>query len=172
MDDLRPAITFELGFQTKRGLINLLKNNYGWKFERDEASFDQLAEAGVYFLGDPDEVARQLQEFYDASGGFGTLLLVTGKDWATRDKRARSLKLFMEHVAPKLRHLDAGPPARQRRGLNGCRRASVADSTFLPASRRVRCRNVTRTKPTLRIGCGIVVREGAGAWFPRPLCCA
>jgi alkanesulfonate monooxygenase SsuD/methylene tetrahydromethanopterin reductase-like flavin-dependent oxidoreductase (luciferase family) len=107
MDDLRSDITFELGFQTSRGLINLLKNNYGWKFERDEATFDQLAEAGVYYLGEPDEVARQLQEFYEASGGFGTLLVVTGKQWATREKRTRSLKLFMEHVAPKLRHLDA-----------------------------------------------------------------
>ena len=55
MDDLRPAITYELGFQIKRGLIKMLKSNYNWQFERDEdVSFDQLAEAGVYFLGDPD----------------------------------------------------------------------------------------------------------------------
>ncbi len=105
MDDLRPAITYELGFQTERGLIRILKSNYNWQFEGDETSFDQLADAGVYYLGDPDEVAHQLQEFYEASGGFGTLLLVTGKDWATREKRSRSLKLFMEHVAPKIRHL-------------------------------------------------------------------
>jgi alkanesulfonate monooxygenase SsuD/methylene tetrahydromethanopterin reductase-like flavin-dependent oxidoreductase (luciferase family) len=106
MDDLRPAITYELGFQTSRGLIRILKSNYGWKFENDTASFDELAEAGVYYIGNPDEVARQLNDFYDAAGGFGTLLLVTGKDWATREKRTRSLKLFMDHVAPKLRHLD------------------------------------------------------------------
>jgi len=43
---------------------------------------------------------------YEASGGFGTLLIVTGKDWATREKRARSMKLFMEHVAPQLRDLE------------------------------------------------------------------
>ena len=109
MDDLRPVITYELGFQTKRGLINILKSNYNWQFEGDEATFDQLAEAGVYYLGDPDTVARQLREFYEASGGFGTLLLVTGKDWATREKRSRSLRLFMEHVAPKLRDLTPEP---------------------------------------------------------------
>jgi len=101
MEDLRPAITYELGFQIKRGLIRLLKSNYNWQFTGEDVSFDQLAEAGVYFLGDPDSVAGQLKEFYDASGGFGTLLIVTGKDWATREKRARSMKLFMEHVAPK-----------------------------------------------------------------------
>jgi limonene 1,2-monooxygenase len=106
MDDLRPAITYELGFQVKRGLIGMLKSNYNWQFGGEDVSFDQLAEAGVYFLGDPDSVALQLREFYDASGGFGTLLMVTGKDWATREKRARSMKLFMEHVAPKLRDLE------------------------------------------------------------------
>jgi limonene 1,2-monooxygenase len=110
MDDLRPAITYELGFQKQRGLIRMLKANYNWQFESDDASFDELAEAGVYFLGDPATVARELQEFYEASGGFGTLLLVTGKDWVTREKRARSLRMFMEQVAPKLRHLE---PARE-----------------------------------------------------------
>lgn len=106
MEDLRPAITYELGFQVKRGLIRMLQSNYNWEFTGDDVSFDQLAEAGVYFLGDPDSVVRQLREFYDASGGFGTLLMVTGKDWATREKRARSMRLFMEHVAPKLRDLE------------------------------------------------------------------
>jgi alkanesulfonate monooxygenase SsuD/methylene tetrahydromethanopterin reductase-like flavin-dependent oxidoreductase (luciferase family) len=106
MEDLRPAITYELGFQIKRGLIRMLKSNYNWQFTGDDVSFDQLAEAGMYFLGDPDSVARQLREFYEVSGGFGTLLIVTGKDWATREKRARSMKLFMEHVAPQLRDLE------------------------------------------------------------------
>ena len=106
MDDLRPAITYELGFQVQRGLIRMLKSNYNWQFTGEDVSFDQLADAGVYFLGDPDSVALQLREFYEASGGFGTLLMVTGKDWATREKRARSMKLFMEHVAPKLRDLE------------------------------------------------------------------
>ena len=105
MDDLRPAINYELGFQKARGLLKILKNNYQLPLG-DDISFDQLAEAGVYFLGDPDSVARQLQEFYEAAGGFGTLLVVVGKDWATREKRARSLRLFMEDVAPKLRGLE------------------------------------------------------------------
>ena len=106
MDDLRPAITYELGFQIKRGLIRILKSSYGLQVSGDEVSFDQLAEAGTYFLGEPDSVARELKAFYAAAGGFGTLLLVTGKDWATREKRARSLKLFMEQVAPQLRGLE------------------------------------------------------------------
>jgi limonene 1,2-monooxygenase len=105
MDDLRPNITYELGFQTKRGLIKMLRSNYNLQFKGDEVSFDQLAEAGFYCLGDPDTVARQLREFYEAAGGFGTLLIVAGKDWATREKRRRSMQLFMQEVAPKLRDL-------------------------------------------------------------------
>jgi hypothetical protein len=36
---------------------------------------------------------------------------VAGKDWATREKRARSMRLFMERVAPQLRGLT---PVRDR----------------------------------------------------------
>ena len=109
MDDLRADINYELGFQMKRGLIRLIKSNYDIGLKGDEVTFDQLAEAGIYFLGDPDSVAKELRDFYEASGGFGTLLIVCGKKWATREKVFRSMRLFMEQVAPKLRGLE---PAR------------------------------------------------------------
>jgi len=105
MDDLRPSITYELGYQMKRGLIRIIRSNYGLDIKGDEVTFDQLADAGVYYVGDPDTVARQLREYYDAAGGFGTLLIVTGKNWATREKVYRSMRLFMEQVAPQLRAL-------------------------------------------------------------------
>jgi limonene 1,2-monooxygenase len=105
MDDLRADINYELGYQMKRGLIRLIKSNYDIGIKGDEVTFDQLAEAGIYYLGEPDAVAKQLREFYEATGGFGTLLIVTGKKWATREKVYRSMRLFMEHVAPKLRDL-------------------------------------------------------------------
>jgi len=105
MDDLRADINYELGYQIKRGLIRLIKSNYDIGIKGDEVTFDQLAEAGIYYLGDPDTVAKQLREFYEATGGFGTLLIVTGKKWGTREKVYRSMRMFMEHVAPKLRDL-------------------------------------------------------------------
>ncbi len=61
MDDLRPSIDHELGFQIARGLIRMLKSSYQLKFDGERVTFDQLAEAGVYCLGDPDTVARQLR---------------------------------------------------------------------------------------------------------------
>jgi len=102
MDDLRADINYELGYQTKRGLIRLLTASYGLTLKPHEINFDTLAEAGFYHLGDPDTVAQELADFYDAAGGFGTLLIVAGKQWATREKVFRSMRLFMEQVAPKL----------------------------------------------------------------------
>ena len=103
MDDLRADINHELTYQIKRGLLRVVTSNYGLKLKDDKVTFDQLAEAGIYHLGDPDTVAQELRQFYEASGGFGTLLIVTGKKWATREKVFRSMRLFMEQVAPKLR---------------------------------------------------------------------
>src|SRR6201996_4160552 len=110
MDDLRADINYELTYQIKRGLIRILTSNYGLSLKDDTVTFDELAEAGVYHLGDPDTVAKELKAFYEAAGGFGTLLIVTGKKWATREKVFRSMRMFMEHVAPQLRGL---VPARE-----------------------------------------------------------
>jgi limonene 1,2-monooxygenase len=107
MDDLRADINYELTYQVQRGLIRLLTTNYGLSLKSDSVSFDELAEAGFYHLGDPDTVAKELRQFYETAGGFGTLLIVTGKKWATREKVFRSMRLFMEHVAPQLRGLVA-----------------------------------------------------------------
>jgi limonene 1,2-monooxygenase len=105
MDDLRADINYELGYQMQRGLIRVVTSSYGLKLKGDTVSFDEFEEAGMYCLGDPDSVAKKLREFYEATGGFGTLLIVAGKKWATRDKVFRSMRLFMEHVAPQLRDL-------------------------------------------------------------------
>jgi alkanesulfonate monooxygenase SsuD/methylene tetrahydromethanopterin reductase-like flavin-dependent oxidoreductase (luciferase family) len=106
MDDLRPAINYELGYQKARGLIRIITANYDLGIKGgDDITFDRLAEAGIYFLGEPDSVAKQLRAFHDECGGFGTLLLVAGKNWATREKVFRSMQLFADHVAPQLASL-------------------------------------------------------------------
>ena len=88
----------------------MLKNVFNVEVPNDERALDALAAAGFYILGDPESVAAQLREFYEASGGFGTLLIVTGKDWATREKRDRSMTRFMQEVAPHLRDLEPADP--------------------------------------------------------------
>ena len=106
--DMREAVTHEISVQAERGFLTMLKNVFNLEVPNDEGAIDVLADAGIYLLGDPESVAARIEEFYDAAGGFGTFLIVTGKNWATREKRARSMTRFMEEVAPKLRHLDPG----------------------------------------------------------------
>ena len=79
---------------------------FNFDVPNDDRAIDVLAEAGMYLLGDPDSVAARIEEFFNDAGGFGIFLIVTGKDWATRKKRARSMMRFMEEVASKLHHLD------------------------------------------------------------------
>lgn len=72
-------------------------------------TLEALAESGYYLVGDPDTVAGHVRRLFDATGGFGTLLLLAGRDLAARDGRLRSLRLFMEQVAPAVRDLRPPP---------------------------------------------------------------
>ena len=105
IEDLRPAVTQEIGVQAERGFLLMLSKVFGIDVPNNEHGIEALIEAEFYILGDADNVAAKLKKFYDEAGGFGTLLIVTGKDWATREKRARAMRLFMEQVAPQLRDL-------------------------------------------------------------------
>jgi len=72
----------------------------------EDITWDHLVDSGFFFVGDPDTVYQRIRRHYDESGGFGTLLLVMGKDYGTHQKRARSLRRFMSEVAPRLRDLN------------------------------------------------------------------
>ena len=72
----------------------------------DDITYDYLVDTGNIFIGSPDTVYRRIVEFYEQSGGFGTLMVHAGRDYATPEKLARSMKLFMDEVAPRLRPLD------------------------------------------------------------------
>ena len=71
-----------------------------------DITFDYLCDTANLFVGSPETVYRRVLDFYRETGGFGVLMFHAGRDYATREKRARSMKLFMEEVAPRLRHLD------------------------------------------------------------------
>ena len=71
----------------------------------EDATPELLIDRNVLMVGPPDRVYAQLREFYEKTGGFGTLLLVTGKDWGTNEQRANSMRRFMTEVAPRLEGL-------------------------------------------------------------------
>lgn len=105
LEHLRPAVTHEVGFQAERGFLTMLKRVYGVEVPNSEQALDALVEAGIYVLGDPDTVATNIRSYYEGCGGFGSFLLVGGKNWTTKENRARSLRRFMEEVAPQLNDL-------------------------------------------------------------------
>lgn len=71
-----------------------------------DITYDYLVDRGMIIVGDPDTVYARIKALYDETGGFGTLLLTAGRDWSTREKRARSLRLFREYVLPRLADLE------------------------------------------------------------------
>ena len=106
IEELRDAVTYEVGIQARRGFLTMLKTQHGLDVPNDARAIDHLVEAGIYIVGTPDDVTRRLTDFYAQTGGFGTLLLAGGKDWATRERRHRSMRMFMSEVAPRLKNLD------------------------------------------------------------------
>jgi alkanesulfonate monooxygenase SsuD/methylene tetrahydromethanopterin reductase-like flavin-dependent oxidoreductase (luciferase family) len=74
-----------------------------------DIDYDKLVDSGELFIGSPDTVRERITQFYEDVGGFGQIMIHGGRDYATPEKIVRSMKLFMNEVAPKLRKL--GPDA-------------------------------------------------------------
>ena len=70
----------------------------------DEAvDVDYMIE-NIWIVGDPAECVEKIQQTYEETGGFGTLLNVT-QDPDDHSLVQRSQRLMMEQVAPKLESL-------------------------------------------------------------------
>jgi alkanesulfonate monooxygenase SsuD/methylene tetrahydromethanopterin reductase-like flavin-dependent oxidoreductase (luciferase family) len=70
----------------------------------DEAVTVEYLMENVWIVGDPSECAEKIEQLYEESGGFGSLLTITtDSDDAGWDHE--SLRLLMERVAPRLAHL-------------------------------------------------------------------
>jgi limonene 1,2-monooxygenase len=67
----------------------------------DEKAFLSTLKGKGIILGSPAEVAAQIEEVAELTGGFGTLLL-TLQDWAEHPAQRRSLELFASQVVPLL----------------------------------------------------------------------
>lgn len=112
-DDLREGANYELEEDVRFFGDRHLKNFMPPSGRLEDVTFDQLADDGWFILGDPERVYQGIKQLYDESGGFGTLLITMGRDWSTPEKRARSMKLLMEEVYPRLAQLEPRPEASQ-----------------------------------------------------------
>jgi len=70
-----------------------------------DITFDYLCDTHNLFVGSPQTVIARIEEHWERTGGFGTLLFHAGRDYATPEKLAASMELFMEQVAPRVRSL-------------------------------------------------------------------
>jgi limonene 1,2-monooxygenase len=109
-DEFRPDL--ELHLREQRAFnLHAITPFLGEGESAEGLSADRAMQNGMFTVGDPDHVVERLTSFFEETGGFGTLLLVMGKDWGPDDGRARSMRLFIEEVAPRLPGLELGVTA-------------------------------------------------------------
>ena len=70
-----------------------------------DLTFRGIEKAGLAFVGSPETVAQRVRQFHQDSGGFGRLLLVGGRSWATPEQCEHSFELFSRKVLPLLTDL-------------------------------------------------------------------
>ena len=83
---------------TKANMLHVPKHNPDVS---DEEVTPEYMMKHEFIIGDVDECIRQLQEVWDVTGGFGTLLMIT-HDWDDRAKWIRSMELLAKEVIPAM----------------------------------------------------------------------
>lgn len=76
----------------------------------ESVTFDYLCDIGHFIVGSPDTVIRRLRQLYADVGGFGTLLLLAGRDPAPIEERLAMYSRFAREVAPALADLGQFAP--------------------------------------------------------------
>ena len=66
----------------------------------DEITAEQIIDQRKLIVGDPDYCVRRIKELEEATGGFGSLLMVA-VEWTSTQKWHRSLELFARYVIPQ-----------------------------------------------------------------------
>lgn len=79
-------------------VLHLMKHDPD--YPDDEVTPEYLMEY-LYIIGSVEMCTRELQEFYDAIGGFGTLLMIA-HDWDSKPKWWRCMELLAREVVPAL----------------------------------------------------------------------
>jgi alkanesulfonate monooxygenase SsuD/methylene tetrahydromethanopterin reductase-like flavin-dependent oxidoreductase (luciferase family) len=76
----------------------------------DQPTLEDLAAAGILFFGTPDQVVRQISDFFHAVGGFGHLLMEGQAGTLDHAETVNSLTLFAKEVYPRLKELTTVDP--------------------------------------------------------------
>ena len=79
-------------------MLHLVKHNLE---VRDDEVTPEYVLRHLCIVGDVKECIRQLQQLWDQTGGFGTLLMIA-HDWDDKAKWARSMNRLAREVIPAL----------------------------------------------------------------------
>jgi alkanesulfonate monooxygenase SsuD/methylene tetrahydromethanopterin reductase-like flavin-dependent oxidoreductase (luciferase family) len=92
------SLMYLRGMLAIANMVDLPKNDPNMADEAVDAEYlvDNLA-----IVGSPDTVTARLQELYDITGGFGTVLMIA-HDWDDKAKMKRSMELMANEVLPRL----------------------------------------------------------------------
>ena len=71
-------------------------------------TFESMVASGNVIVGSPGTIVDAVRALYREVGGFGTFLLVVGRDFASPDQVDAMLRLFAREVRPALEQLDSG----------------------------------------------------------------
>ena len=94
----------------KQGMKHLVKMSNGQPLP-ENASLEQLADAGLIMAGTPDKVFEQIEAFYNAVGGFGHLISMGQAAYLPHADTLDNLKLLGTEVRPRLEAMTARPLA-------------------------------------------------------------
>jgi alkanesulfonate monooxygenase SsuD/methylene tetrahydromethanopterin reductase-like flavin-dependent oxidoreductase (luciferase family) len=104
LEEARPGLS-ELLQDRKKEPIYLMKRLAPGQ-TLDDITYEYMVDTGAYWVGSPDTVYQRIKDYYDASGGFGMLLIYAGLPIAPQRKLAKSMRLIMEKIAPRVASLD------------------------------------------------------------------
>ena len=94
----RDSYDYMIKVLTKANMLHVPKHNPDIS---DEEVTPEYMMKHEFIIGDVDECIRQLQDVWDVTGGFGTLLMIT-HDWDDRAKWIRSMELLVKEVIPAM----------------------------------------------------------------------
>ena len=104
-------MTAEITAKTFRSRVMGITSGASGKIvDAHTGSIEELIDANIVFVGTPDQVSRQISEFYERVGGFGNLLMMGHAGDMSHEDTVDNLTLFGREVLPHLKSLKSPAP--------------------------------------------------------------
>ena len=94
------------GYHPPAVAATIMRGESGVGFPVAPTVAEQMAR-GIVFAGNPDQVYEQIKSFWEYSGGFGNLMMMSQAGFMTFEETLSSMKLFSQEVYPRLKELTA-----------------------------------------------------------------